>query len=132
MIVSSIAPCVSHTVWQPVIAKGEPLWHRPHVPEKFFFYGMNYSQVACIIYTFFPRYQVTSSGRVEWGFCCYEAYTPWPIGGGDLTHRIHLVNTILRIQRHTAELVELFKTISLSLGCPDSIYRGVDIITERG
>ncbi|ETW76836.1 hypothetical protein HETIRDRAFT_328917 [Heterobasidion irregulare TC 32-1] len=105
--------------WNPIIAQEECFYLRPQIPENFFFYGMNYSQVECIIYAFFPRYEVTSSGRVEWGFCCYEAYTPWPTGGGNLTHRIHFINTILRIQRHTAELAELFREISLSLGTND-------------
>lgn len=102
--------------YQPIIGKKDPAWSRPHVPEKYFFFGMNYSQTECIIYTFFPRYEVTSSGRVEWGFCCYEAHNPWTTDDVDPLHRVHLINTFLRIQRHTAELVEIFKDVSHSLG----------------
>lgn len=101
---------------QPIIGKNDPAWSRPHVPEKYFFFGMNYSQTECIIYTFFPCYEVTSSGQVEWGFCCYEAYDPWTTDGIDPLHRVHLVNTFHRIQCYTAELAKIFLDVSFSLG----------------
>ena len=53
--------------------------------------------------------------RLEWGFCAYEAYTPQPTEGVSPQTRAYLVNTFLRIQRHTAELVNIFKEYSLSL-----------------
>ena len=76
---------------------------------------MNYSQLNCIVYAFFPRYKVNYEGCLEWGFCAYEAYTPQPTEGVSPQTRAYLVNTFLRIQRHTAELVNIFKEYSLSL-----------------
>ena len=107
--------------YQPILGEKDPEWSMPDVPEKYFFFGMNYSKIECIIYTFFPRYTVTASGRVEWGFCCFETYRPWPIGGIKTLHRVHLINMFLRIQRHTAELAEIFRDISGSLGTPKHV-----------
>lgn len=107
--------------WNPILGEKDPEWSMPDVPEKYFFFGMNYSKIECIIYTFFPRYTVTASGRVEWGFCCFETYRPWPIGGIKTLHRVHLINMFLRIQRHTAELAEIFRDISGSLGTPKHV-----------
>ena len=107
--------------YQPILGEKDPEWSMPDVPEKYFFFGMNYSKIECIIYTFFPRYTVTASGRVEWGFCCFETYRPWPIGGIKTLHRVHLINMFLRIQRHTAELAEIFRDISGSLETPKHV-----------
>lgn len=98
--------------WNPIVFSDSK---KPPIPGKFFFFGMNYSQLNCIVYAFFPRYKVNYEGRLEWGFCAYEAYTPQPTEGVSPQTRAYLVNTFLRIQRHTAELVNIFKEYSLSL-----------------
>ncbi|THH15539.1 hypothetical protein EW146_g4958 [Bondarzewia mesenterica] len=101
--------------WNPPLNANKPIHEQPNIPNNFFVYGISYATLGCIVYAFFPRYQVTSSGRVEWGFCCCEVYVHnIAFGASSPKFRVDLINTLLIIQRHTTELARLFVEISQS------------------
>ncbi|ETW81069.1 hypothetical protein HETIRDRAFT_418996 [Heterobasidion irregulare TC 32-1] len=88
---------------------------RPDIPQDLFLYGMNYTKNDAMVYAFFPRYNITPSRRVIWGFSCAEAHRlPSIIASSSIRNRLDFFKTLLRIQRHTIHLAEIFKTISLS------------------
>ncbi|ETW76951.1 hypothetical protein HETIRDRAFT_389963 [Heterobasidion irregulare TC 32-1] len=97
--------------WNPLRSEIPHL--RPDLPEDLFFYAINHSKSDCMVYAFFPRYSVTPSGRVEWGFCCSEAYRlPSLIASASMRDRMRVVKTLLRVQRHTVRITEVFTELS--------------------
>ena len=92
------------------------------IPERLFFYGIVYAGFDFILYEFFPRYVVTPSEDIKWGFCCYESlvFEAWYTRGYPYS-QVEVMNTLLRVQRHTQELAEMiFPEMSELLG-DDSI-----------